>query len=255
MTGSVAARGWLSAAALVGLFHLGCSASVSTAETAGADGVTRRDTEIRHEDCPLDAGGAEQLDANADGRADITLVKSGAREVCRAIDFNFDGRIDTFVYRDASGQVRRRESDYDTDGRIDEVSIYKGGVIVEKHRATTLSGRLDTWHFFKGGKISKTERDSDGDAVIDQWWEYPTAGKPECPLIHSDVDGDGKPDPGATVDVCASGEGYVPPAAPKPAESAPAFQAPPGSDVPVELENKGGDTGGGEAGGSEEKSE
>jgi hypothetical protein len=37
---------------------------------------------------------------------------------------------------------------------------------------------------------------------VDQWWEYPDGRSEDCPLIHSDVDGDGHPDPGATVDVC-----------------------------------------------------
>ena len=35
---------------------------------------------------------------------------------------------------------------------------------------------------------TKAERDSDGDAVIDQWWEFTQHEK--CPLIHSDVEGD-----------------------------------------------------------------
>ena len=43
---------------------------------------------------------------------------------------------------------------------------------------------------------------------MDQWWEYPDQRSADCPLIHSDVNGDGRPDPGATVDVCK--DQYVP---------------------------------------------
>ncbi|MCA9628082.1 MAG: hypothetical protein KC766_10460 [Myxococcales bacterium] len=198
--------------------------------------MQRRDTAIVHEDCDLDSG--QKTDVNGDGRPDITVVRSGATEICRAVDLNFDGKIDAWVYRDGSGQVRRRESDYDRDGRIDEISTYQGGLLKEQQRATTLGGKLDTWHFYEAGKLVRTERDSDGDAIIDQWWEYPAPDKPQCPLIHSDVDGDGRPDPGATVDVCAQpGSGYVPPERSGPAKAGPSFEQS-GSDVPVEMDKK-----------------
>src|SRR5690606_21742218 len=78
-----------------------------------------------------------------------------------------------------------------------------------------------------------TERDSDGDTVVDQWWEYP---KPECPMIHSDVDGDGRPDPGATVDFCKE-TGYVPPARSAPEKArGPDFTKP--EDLPTEVDTK-----------------
>ncbi len=188
-------------------FAPGCAGSRGAASST-EEGRAAKDTEIEHEDCDLEGSSAEKIDANGDGRADITVVREGNREVCRAVDLNFDGLIDRFTYRDESGQIRRLESDYDRDGQIDEIALLKGGIVVEKQRATTLDRRLDTWHFYEGGKVVRTERDSNGDAVIDQWWEYPTAG---CPLIHSDVNNDGRPDPGATIDYCKE-TGYVPPA-------------------------------------------
>jgi len=215
---------------------LGCSASVSTAGSPDGEGVQRRDTAIVHEDCDVEGASAQKVDVNGDGRPDISIVRNGATEVCRSVDLNFDGKVDAWVYRDAAGQVRRRESDYDRDGRVDEISIYQAGVLKEQHRATTLGGKLDTWHFYQAGKLARTERDSDGDGVIDQWWEYPNPDKPECPLIHSDVDGDGRPDPGATVDVCAQpGSGYVPPERAGPAQDGPKFEQS-GADVPVEMD-------------------
>jgi hypothetical protein len=164
--------------------------------------VTAKDTRIVHDECPLDGAGAESQDVNGDGRPDRTLVRVAGVERCRGLDLNFDGTIDAWVYLEPDGKVRRRESDYDRDGRIDEIAIYSHGVLVERQRATSLLGKLDTWQFYQGDKVVRAERDSNADDVIDQWWEYPSGRSADCPLIHSDVDGDGRPDPGATVDVC-----------------------------------------------------
>lgn len=223
-------KAWFAASALV-IFQPGCSGSTQMASATSADGVTRRDTEVVHEECDLASG--EKLDANGDGKPDVTQVRSGGREVCRAVDLNFDGAIDSWTYFDGSGQVRRRERDYDRDGRVEEISLYQGGVLVEQHRAASLAGKLDTWQFYKGGKLVRTERDSDGDGVVDQWWEFKDD---KCPLIHSDVNGDGRPDPGATVDYCKV-TGYVPPersGAKRP--TSPTFERP--GSLPTEVENK-----------------
>lgn len=189
--------GWT--AALCAVSGFGCGGSGNGAKTP-AGGPTPRDTRIVHEECPLEDGVAE--DINGDGRPDRTTVSDGGRVICRGLDFNFDGVVDAWVYLDERGQVRRRESDYDRDGRIDEIAIFQAGVLTERQRATTLSGKLDTWQQYRAGRVASAERDSNGDEYVDQWWEYPDQRPPECPLIHSDVNGDGRPDPGATVDVC-----------------------------------------------------
>jgi hypothetical protein len=223
------------------LGQVACGESSLHAGGAAQPGdVTRRDIKVSHEACAV--GGGEKINVGGDPRPDIVIVKSGGHEVCRSVDMNFDGVVDSWVYRDAAGNVTRRENDYDRDGRIDEIVIYQGGVVVEKQRATTLVGRLDTWHFYQGGKLARTERDSDGDSQIDQWWEYPKPDQPECPVIHSDVDGDGHPDPGATVNVCGEASGYVPPE--RPSDKAPGTtfdKTEPGAvptEVPTETGNK-----------------
>jgi hypothetical protein len=219
-------------AVLVACFQLGCTGSVNAgAATPGAGGLTKRDTTVTHEAC--DTSGAEKTDANGDGKPDIFSVKSGGREVCRAVDLNFDGLIDAYTYFDGSGQIRRRESDYDRDGQIDEIAIYKSGQVAEKDQATTLAKHLDTWDFYQAGVLVRSERDSNGDGIIDQWWEYP---KPECPLIHADVNADGRPDPGATIDYCKE-TGYTPPErASDKAATSPKFEQQ--GALPTELENK-----------------
>jgi len=223
-----------SAFGTLALGGLAACASGGGAQSKSADGsVTTRPIEIVHEECDIESSGAEKLDANGDGRADVTSVKSGNAVACQAYDLNFDGKIDSWVYFDAGGKIRRRETDYDRDGRVDEIAIFASGVIIQKHRATTLNNRLDTWDFFNAGKLARSERDSDGDARVDQWWEYP---KPECPLIHSDVDGDGRPDPGATIDYCKE-TGYVPPVRNQAQRTqSPDFQ--PQESLPTELESK-----------------
>jgi hypothetical protein len=165
--------------------------------------VEPRDTQLVHEDCPITAASAVPEDINGDGKPDRrTVTAAGGKASCRALDFNFDGLIDAWVYLDEGGRVRRRENDYDRDGNVDEVCLYRAGSLIEQQRATARPGKLDTWHYFKAGRMARTERDSNGDDYIDQWWEYPAERTPDCPLIHSDVDGDGRPDPGATVDIC-----------------------------------------------------
>ena len=223
-------------------FGSGCGGSAK-AGVNGPNDVARRDTRVVHEDCDIKSSGAEKLDANGDGKPDVTLVKSGGREVCRAVDINFDGQMDSWTYFDGGGKVRRKERAYGRDGRVKEISIYQGGVISEQQQSTTVPDKLDTWHFFKAGKLARTERDSDGDGVVDQWWEFKSE---KCPMIHSDVDGDGRPDPGATVDYCKV-TGYVPPDRSGPARPAsPTFERP--GSLPTELENKPME-GGGEGGG------
>lgn len=208
------------------LLSVGCSGS-ATAGGATTGGVTKRDTTITHEACDI-AKASEKIDANSDGRPDIYVVGP-----CRAIDLNFDGAIDSYSYSDASGRLRRREYDFDRDGQIDEIQTLQGGVLKESDRATSMARRLDTWEFYQNGVVTRSERDSNGDGIIDQWWEYT---KPGCPTIHADVNNDGKPDPGATVDYCKE-TGYVPPDRQGPAApQSPDFNK--GLSTPSETENK-----------------
>ena len=214
-------------------FQLGCNGAGGPGANSPGGGITKRDTAVTHEPCDTKASGTEKIDANNDGKPDIFIVHEGSREVCRAVDLNFDGVIDSYSYFDQSGQLRRRESDYDKDGQIDEISVFKSGQIAEKDQSTAQARHLDTWDFFQAGVLVRSERDSNGDGIIDQWWEYP---KPGCPLIHADMNNDGRPDPGATIDYCKE-TGYVPPErASDKAPASPTFETK--SSLPTELENK-----------------
>ncbi len=193
---NVAAGHWL----LVGAsLALGCAGGSGRMGANGPQDASHRETEIRHQACDINSSHVQAIDANGDGRADLTMVMDGGHEVCRAADLDFDGRVDVWTYFDPSGNVLRREFDFDRDGAIDEIQLFAGGQIVEKQRASTLSHHLDTWEKYAGGRIISAERDANGDGRIDQWWDYKTA---DCPIIHSDVDGNGQPDPNSSVDYC-----------------------------------------------------
>ena len=158
-----------------------------------------RDTEIHHEPCDIASSHAQAIDANNDGRADLTIVSEAGHLICRAADLDFDGRVDVWTYYDAAGNISRREFAFDRDGSVDEIQIFVGGQLAEKQRASTLAHRIDTWEKYSAGRIVSAERDSNGDGRIDQWWEYKTA---DCPIIRSDTAGTGQPDPNSAIDYC-----------------------------------------------------
>jgi hypothetical protein len=195
--------GWVSLACGSWLLICGCAPKPPPAAPV-AQGP-KRSTEMTLEACE---GGAEVLhDADGDGTPEIRAHMEAGRETCRIVDLNGDGSVETTVFFDNAGGLRRVQSDFDRDRRVDEVAFYQNGVIHERWRAAQLTGRVDTWEYYENGRIVRTERDQNGDSITDQWWEYP---HPECPLIHSDADGDGRPDPQTTVDYCKA-TGFVPP--------------------------------------------
>src|SRR5258705_2683021 len=99
----------------------GCGSTEGNAKVPSADQLPLA---IEHESCDVTSSSAEKLDTNGDGKPDIVRVTSGGREVCRMVDLNHDDKPDSFVYFEPSGAIRRRESDFDRDGRIDEVAYY-----------------------------------------------------------------------------------------------------------------------------------
>ncbi|WP_441286384.1 hypothetical protein ACSRUE_28725 [Sorangium sp. KYC3313] len=200
------------------------SCASSTPEPSSAKGSTNeRDTAIVHEPCDKDSASAEKVDVNGDRIPDIIHVKQDGREVCRVVDLNLDGAIDAFIYYDGNGVERRRESDFDRDGRADEIAHYEHGAVVLKERETNFDDKLDTWDYYEGPRLARRERDSDGDGIVDQWWHFNNPNDAKCAVVASDQNADGKADPGSVVDLCA--ESYGAPRAPLP---------PPGGAAPTE---------------------
>ncbi|HVJ90873.1 MAG TPA: hypothetical protein VM580_13805, partial [Labilithrix sp.] len=195
-------------ASIAGFVALTCAAAFGCG--GGESGVAKaklptggRSQSIAHEACSEKDHRVELVDVNNDGKPDIRRVYAGAQEICRISDLNRDGRPDMFEYYDASGQLRRREADYDDNGVVNSIEIYEGGKLVRAELDTANQGRLDTWDTFDPttGKRIKRERDSTGDGRVDQWWTYDG----DLVTIAMDKNGDGLPDPEAVITLGPSG--------------------------------------------------
>lgn len=235
---------WKVGVVALGLTGIGLLAGVGCGgDEAGVSGKAKlpdgvRSSTIEHEACDESGNKVEVLDANNDGKPDIRRVYKGGKEVCRISDLNHDGKPDMFEYYDASGELRRREADYDDNGVVNSIEHYEGGKLVRRELDTTNQGRIDTWDFFDPatGKRTKRERDATGDGRIDQWWTY----EGDRVTIAMDRNGDGQPDPDSVITLSAttgaviSGDagavatsddaGAAPP--PPPAPSAPTLSMP-----------------------------
>jgi hypothetical protein len=208
-----------------------------------------RSQAIEHESCDEGGRKVEVLDANNDGKPDIKRVYAGGREICRITDLNHDGKPDMFEYYDQTGQLRRREADYDDNGIVNAIEHYENGKLVRMELDTTNQGRIDTWDYFDpgSGKRTKRERDATGDGRIDQWWTY----EGDRVTIAMDRNGDGHPEPESTIVLGGSGGDLraitdagvasaaeagassppPPPPPPSPAGSEPSPSAPPVTDA------------------------
>ena len=190
---------------------------------------------IEHEACSDGGHKVELLDSKGDGKADIkTVVDGSGRPICRVTDINHDGKADLYEYFDGSGAIRRREADYDENGIIDSVEIYEGGKLVKREYDTTGQHRVDTWDYFDkvSGKRVRRERDTTNDGKVDQWWTWDG----DKITIAVDRNGDGQPDPGATLvledkNVPAKDAKTAPP---PPAASPAAPEGPPPPESPID---------------------
>jgi len=192
----------------VGLISaFGCGNDASGVSSAKLPAGVRSQV-IEHEACDESGNKVEVLDANNDGKPDIKKVTKGGREICRITDLNHDGKPDMFEYYDQTGQLRRREADYDDNGIVNSIEYFENGKLVRRELDTTNQGKIDTWDFFDPatGARTKRERDATGDGKIDQWWTYDG----DKVTIAMDRNSDGQPDPDSTITLGANGQAITP---------------------------------------------
>lgn len=212
------------------LVAAGCGSDTSSGVANAKLPEGMRSTTIEHEPCDDSSNKVEMLDANNDGKPDIKRVTKGGREICRITDLNHDGKPDMFEYYDETGQLRRREADYDDNGVVNSIEYYERGKLVRRELDTTNQGRIDTWDFFDpvAGSRIRRERDATGDGRIDQWWTYDK----DRVTITMDRNSDGRPDPESTIVLGSNGQLMVDAGAPAAAAAAPPAPASPALAIP-----------------------
>jgi hypothetical protein len=101
---------------------------------------------------------------------------------------------------EACSRVGNRVERVDTnhDGKVDLVRISSAdGTEVCRGVDTDLNGKVDTWDVVRDARVVERAHDSNGDGRVDQHWTFPVTKRPECGIMHPDVDADGRPDPGS----------------------------------------------------------
>ena len=136
-------------------------------------GAVERPPRARHDNLPSGSPTA-QSDANKDGAPDQSIYSMGDRGSRVEWDMNFDGRVDSWGYNDASGTLLEEELDLDHDGRVDAVVFYRpDGSVERKELALNFANRLTVFKFYSaGGDLLRVEQDEDGDGRIDRWDYY-----------------------------------------------------------------------------------
>ena len=123
--------------------------------------------------CLLGAACLSALDKAASGSpsapaAPTPLLPQGAPGGMVELDRNGDGLIDYRVYYDAKGKVAREELDFNFDGKMDTFYYYKDGVMQREELDTHFNGMIDIWvYLLDGTYVQRYERDMDGDGKPD----------------------------------------------------------------------------------------
>jgi hypothetical protein len=165
-------------------------------DAAAGKGTTPEEAR-RREPTPLErracSGGTTQtVDANNDGRPDITHhIEAGAR-ICSEIDMNFDGKTDVIRFYAKDGKaIAFEQYDFDFDGRLDEQSTFVGGALKSKEMDTNFDGLIDTWLWCNGAFVERAERARRKAATVDTIEIYQLGLLSE---IQYDEDSNGKPE-------------------------------------------------------------
>ena len=76
--------------------------------------------------------------------------------------------------------VLKRSLDADRDGHPEQIRYLdpQTGQMIRKESDRDYDGKIDSWQTYRGGAISHKEIDTDGDGRVDQWERYSRATLP-----------------------------------------------------------------------------
>ena len=122
--------------------------------------------------CMIGAACLSALDKAAPGSmtppAPTPLLPQGAPNGSVELDRDGDGHVDYRVYYDAKGRVAREELDFNFDGKMDTFYYYKDGVLQREELDTRFNGKIDiSVYLLDGTYVQRYERDLDGDGKPD----------------------------------------------------------------------------------------
>jgi hypothetical protein len=117
--------------------------------------------------CLLAGAGLSALDKAAPGSmaappVPTPLLPQGAPNGTVELDRNGDGVVDYRVYYDAKGRVAREELDFNFDGKMDTFYYYEDGVLQREELDTHLDGKIDLIVYLLDGKYVKGYERLDG---------------------------------------------------------------------------------------------
>jgi hypothetical protein len=100
--------------------------------------------------------------------APAPLLPQGAPNGTTELDRNGDGETDYRVYYDSGGKVAREELDFNFDGKMDTFYSYKDGILQREELDTHFDGKIDiSVYLLDGTYVQRYERDLDGDGTPD----------------------------------------------------------------------------------------
>ncbi len=114
------------------------------------------------------------LDSNEDGILDIWVEETPEKGYTISSDTDFDGNVDSVLKLDEFRNSLYEESDYNSDGIMDNFYYYENGVVIRQEVDSNFDGKIDVWVYItnSGKSISRYEKDLNYDGVVDKVKEF-----------------------------------------------------------------------------------
>ena len=110
------------------------------------------------------------VNAERDGKPDISSYMDGSRFIRIEIDKDEDGKIDRWEYYGADQKLEKVGLSRPNDGVADTWLFQSSdGTIARTEIATRRDGKPNRFEFYEKGLLVRVEQDSDGDGRIDRW--------------------------------------------------------------------------------------